>query len=462
MTSNGNTLISTFTLPENSLGLGIMSINVDDFNSCKITPDSPVAVEKKIERPDNMVQWIEMSDVVFSNSMLMRAESQMRNRVIGALSDWGGASTYVFGGSVRRSILSDHTIEYNKELQSRLADGSYHEYKLSPDHFLPLGTDLDVYITNPKNAHSCIQDLQVYMQKVLIGCKVVSCPADAFYVCSRMLVKTLPHPIAPIIRIKLDLVLEGIQCLFPDFSCNQVCVSTSTSSLGMFAPLGMDPWWTAKDTLEKCLQNSPCVPYTGSILGGKMDTTRRAIKGIKAQIAEKTGYVLLFSYRRWAQERRRMKRRTHLKNYSTYVQQIVSMRLPKLLADGFSIRGFHPKITDEGEFCCPEGGNATWIPKVQIGSSNVSPDVMPRPVAPEVHTGRGRGQGKGRGGGRGQGKGRGHGHGEYKHRDSDNDSDSDSDCDCDDDSDGEGDEDVMAYYWCDGCLEWHDIVTFLL
>ena len=98
-------------------------------------------------------RWLRKKDIRFTKSMLMLAESKMRNQAIRALNGWEGASTFVFGGSIRKTILSESTIERDVELQTRLAQDNYQEMNLSDDHFLPLCTDLDVYITDPKDVH---------------------------------------------------------------------------------------------------------------------------------------------------------------------------------------------------------------------------------------------------------------------------------------------------------------------
>jgi hypothetical protein len=136
----------------------------------------------------------------------------------------------------------------------------------------------------------------------------------------------------------------------------------------------------------------------------------------------------------------RMKRRRDTKTYSTYVETIVSMRLLKLLNDGFTVDGFHPRISSDQEFCCKQGGNTT---PVRISSSDIPPEVMPGPIA--AH---------GKGGGRGRGN-----------SDSDSDDkyeDDYKDEDKDEDDDEQEDDNIRPYYWCIGCLHWHEIVTFLL
>jgi hypothetical protein len=412
----------------------------------------------KMEVTNNKIQWTRKSDIKISPGMLMSGESWLRNRIVRVLSGWDGASTCVFGGSIRRTILSEHTIDNNEELQSRLADDSYHDLDLSSDHFLPLGTDLDVYISHPKNVQTCIDDLRTYLQRAMVGCTILSYRAS--YACTRVLVKTLPHGIGPHIQIKLDLVMDGERSLFPDFSCNQLCVSTSTLALSVFSPLGMDKWWESNQILEECV-GTPFGGYSSSILGGKHDKMRRALECIERQIVHKVGNVLLFSYRRWTQERLRMRRRRDNKSYSAYVETIVNMLLLKLLKDGFTVNGFHPTITSDYEFCCQQSGYKTPISLVQICSSYIPPVVMPGAIT-------------GHWKGRGQGKGCGRGHGRFC---SDCDSDTESDNkyeykteeeykdeykDQDKDEDAEQDDDIRPYYWCIGCSEWHEIVTFLL
>jgi hypothetical protein len=66
-------------------------------------------------------------------------------------------------GSIRKTILGDHTINNNTELQTRIENGTYHDLDLSPDHFLSLGTDLDVYIADPSHPVTCIHDLHIYL-----------------------------------------------------------------------------------------------------------------------------------------------------------------------------------------------------------------------------------------------------------------------------------------------------------
>ena len=364
-----------------------------------------------------------MKDLNFSKSVRLLAESKMRNQAIKALSRWDGASTCVFGGSIRRTILSENSIQEDQELLDRLDQDSYQEYNLSPDHFLPLGTDLDVYITNPRNVDTCLQDLTVHMEQAMKGYGLVLRVPNERYACTRMWIRTHHHPIAPVIQIQLDLVMEGVRCFFPDFSCNQLCVSTTkTVSLGrlsMFHPRGMVPWW------ESCLFVEEYLPprrSSSSLLGGTNDQMRRSTKWIRARIRDKSGSVLVFSYRRWVQERRRLEQRIGPETYSAYVETIVSMRLMKLLADGFTVDGFHPIITPDLEFRCREAGQTTSISAVQIGSS-IRPDSMPRPITRVSRARVSRD------------------HGQDEDEDGDEDEDEDGDGDDDDEEDDECDDD---------------------
>ena len=186
----------------------------------------------------------------------------------------------------------------------------------------------------------------------------------------------------------------------------------------------MVPWWESCPFVEECL---PPRRSSSSLLGGTNDQMRRSTKWIRARIRDKSASVLVFSYRRWVQERRRLEQRIGPETYSAYVETIVGMRLLKLLADGFTVDGFHPIITPDREFRCREAGQTTSISAVQIGSS-IRPDSMPRPITrvslARVSLAR-------------------------------------VSLDHGQDEDEDEDEDVKPYYWCDGCTQWHDIVTLL-
>ena len=69
------------------------------------------------------LHWIRKSDYVYTTSMLSLAQSKMRNTIIRLLGNWDGdcgASTFVFGGSVRKAIVSEFAIQNNAELQQGL------------------------------------------------------------------------------------------------------------------------------------------------------------------------------------------------------------------------------------------------------------------------------------------------------------------------------------------------------
>jgi hypothetical protein len=161
-----------------------------------------------------------------------------------------------------------------------------------------------------------------------------------------------------------------------------------------------------------------------------------------------------------------MKRQRDRKRYSAYVETIVNMRLLKLLKDGFTVDGFHPTITSDHEFRCIQRGHSTPISSVRISSSDIPPVVMPRQ---SKGCGRGQGKGCGRGQGKGCGRGRGRGRGsdtdsegEYRSEEEYKDEEEEEEEDKDEDEDEEEDDDIRPYYWCIGCSEWHEIVTFLL
>lgn len=363
---------------------------------------------------DQNLQWVCKMDAPFTTSLLMLAQAKMRKNTLDALSTWTGGTTCVFGGSVRKAILSEFTIQNNKELQYRLADGTFRECVLSPDHFTPLDTDLDIYITEPVNrATTCLQGLQTHLQHVLHDYVVVLVPHDATG--TRLWIKTHPHPIAQTIKIQLDLVLNGTSSLFPDFACNQLCLlTTATSVLDVFNPSNMfPPWWTSVPVMQKCLSSS-FAPFSLSILGGAQDTRRRTIDTIKDQIQKKMTHVLVFSFSRWAWERHRLHQRVDRTTYSAYVGRIVCTRLLKVLNDGFHVEGFQPQITAEQTFVC-KGGHSTQICSVQI-QSTAHPEVVLRPGELGEEGG----------------------------------------------EDVEDGKHVKPYYWCVGCSLWHEIMEILV
>jgi hypothetical protein len=69
----------------------------------------------KMQMDQDDIRWLRATDIKFSTSMIMLAQSKMRNQAIHALSKWDGASTCVFGGSIRRTILSEHTIKNDED-----------------------------------------------------------------------------------------------------------------------------------------------------------------------------------------------------------------------------------------------------------------------------------------------------------------------------------------------------------
>jgi hypothetical protein len=285
-----------------------------------------------------------------------------------------------------------------------LDDNTYLDYALTPDHFLPPGTDLDIYITEPVHPQTCLQDLHSYLRDALPGYSIVARPTQ--YACTRLWISTAPHPIAPVVRIQLDLVMAGERTMFPDFTSNTGSVDTKTGALSVLCPPGMDPWWDSLRHQCLCLSLPPHVP--ASILAGSRDLLRRATDGIKAQIQAKKSHVLLFSFARWSAERARLQEPRSRRAYSAYVSSIVSGRLPKLLAAGFVVDGFRPGLSAVGDFDC--GEHTTDIRHVRIGSSATPGSMVLQEEEEE-----------------------------------------------------EQDEDeVKPYYWCGGCEEWHEIAQFLL
>jgi len=392
------------------------------------------------------VQWMTKADRCRTPtpSEEMSAESQMRNEALSALLSWEGATTSVFGGSIRKQLLSEYTIQHNDGLHEHLDRGTYHNYQLSADHFPSLHTDLDVYITNPVDADTCLQDLCVHMKHVMSEYVVVLRNTSENYACTRLWIDTHRHPLAPRVRIQLDLVIAGAGSLFPDFSSNQLCVSTSRVSYGemsMFSPPGMPHWWTCGDVAERCLLPYPSAAcswsnrtLTRSILGGAHDRRCYTINAIKDQIHNKYTHVLVFSFFRWAQERQRMHQQADVRVYSSYVSAIVRIRLVKLLGEGYTVGGFLHRFNGDGKHIeCREGEHKTDLRSVVIRSTGQPAYRLPPPQADEVSL-----------------------PGRYSEEDTSDDEDGDSDI---------GSEDAtqpIPLYWCHGCRVWHELLEVLL
>jgi len=368
------------------------------------------------------VRWVRQADVLVTANMRSMAQQHMKTHIIRMLCTWDTAPTVVFGGSIRRAILSEYTIQKDKELLHRLSDGTYSQYVLSNDHFIPLDTDLDVYIqARPDQTQSCVQSLMDHMTTHLRGYNVCLRTREDGYPCARLRISTFPHPLAPVIHVDLDVVVEGTKCgLYPDFTPNQLCVSTSALTVGELSLFrhdrAGDPWWSSNYDVERCLEFTR--PYNRSILGGSMNLDRQIVEVIKAQIQNKVGHVLLYSFRRWSCVQQRTGQPFDLKTYTQYVAKIVGYRLLKLLSDGFEIVGFKPHVVDLN-FVCEEQGFATPIESLQIESTSDRTTLL-RGNDPD-----------------------------------DDDDDCSSSCE-------ENPEAVSSYYWCVGCSAWHSLVDFVL
>jgi hypothetical protein len=404
------------------------------------------------------VYWFRTKDLTVSKSAIMLAQSRMRNEALQVLSTFGGATTSVFGGSVCKTILSEYAIGQNDELQQRLQlrDHSYHDLPLTQDHFPPIDMDLDVYIADPKNVSTCISDLQTHLQDNLPDYMIVLRPPDENYACVRIWIDTRHHPlISNVVRIQLDIVMDGTHALFPDFTCSQLRVHTSGSLRGemsLFHPPGMTQWWTSTHR-ERMLSLNPRSSQALSLLGGSRDMHRSAIEAIIAQIQRKLCHALIFSFRRWSNERKRKNQSSTRNAYSVYVGVIVRLRLQKLLHAGFKVEGFLPSVAAGGQFVCTQGDCPTPLRSVLI-SSSAFPEAMSPPgkglrFRDDTDTD--------------------HDTDHKTDHDTDHDTDQDTDHDTDQDTDHDTDTDtdtvedpVKPYYWCDGCALWHEVVALLL
>jgi hypothetical protein len=400
----------------------------------------------KVYQKSIMLRWLRTPDVRYTESMTRLGQSRLRDRCLQMLSTWEDAETIVFGGSVRQCIVSEYTIRHNEELQRRLCDGSYGQLELSQDHFPALGMDLDVYIPRPANVEVCLQSLLLHMSMNLEEYTIKVRACNERYACTRVWVRSNAHPVAPMICVQLDLVFGGQSFVIPDYTSNQLGVTTNAGQLSVFtAPDTESPWWKSSRITEGYL-HIPHPDRTSSLLAGSQDMLRRTTDWIKEQIEQKSTHLLLFSYSLWAQARLRSGLRPGRKNYTDYVVPLVTQRLAKLIRAGFEVQGFHPSIgmSQGGTFVCDEGGYSTLLKDVKIGSVTLAEAPMLAPPTPAPRGGKGDNRNR-------SGVGRGKGIYAVQPVTSDEGNLHDEEMG-----------DVIPWYWCLGCRTWHEVAEFLL
>ena len=391
---------------------------------------------------NDQVKWCRNERHQSDTNSLSKAEFTMRNKIVTCLSGWREAQLFAFGGTPRRSILSQHLIDTNPVLIAKLDAGEDPgDVRLPKDTFVPPGTDLDIYMSSkPDSVVVHLDSIVAWLKKKLSMYDISLRASTPHYTCHRVWVRTHPHPLAPVIRVQLDIV-TGEGTLFPDFTCNQLGVNLRTGELSVFCPTMMvNPWCAYRYDLERIMQ-LPEEKHVESILGGAHDLRARAVVAIKEDIKKKIARVLLFSFKRWFENRACANEVATMDYYLTYVDTIVKHRLCKLLEDGFVITGFKSPIIDNS-FVCTESGHLTPIRTMQIRCALESGDLVG--VSRDVHEAKGGTDENNPG------------------FSEDEDTDKDEDKDENRDTDEDDDEDTKPVFWCKGCGLYHDLVEWVL
>jgi hypothetical protein len=303
-------------------------------------------------------RWGRKSEHVLDDECVSKAQHKLREKIVNRLRTWEygtkSVKLFIFGGLVSKTILSNHLIRNNMELQAALDaedEDTLSNIPLPVSAFITLDTDMDLYIADLNNLNvkthtdSIIRFLQEELPELayFYRPKGGSCPFGSIRVC------TWPHPLASLVSFSID-IITGSFPLLPDFSSNQLAVDLQTGNIGIFQPLQTkNPWWVNSDSLCRALQ-IPQMDHCSNFLCGELSMNHKATTAIIAATKSMSTTVILFSFARWSREYDNVAINATVGKYLEYVYHIRHCG-QKLMEDGFAIHGFEQRMTCNGMFC---------------------------------------------------------------------------------------------------------------
>jgi glutaredoxin-related protein len=335
--------------------------NVLNQNAASEAHAPTAAFEKIPER------WCTSTKHAFDLNDVSKVHFLQRQRMVECLHKFSrlpdSPTLLIFGGLVRRSVVSNHMIQNNQELQRQLqATRGFHsgenlsKIDLSRGTLIPWSTDIDVTV---KNCHHIkmddfMQTVSYFFKDELHDLEISVRKPHGEYNCHTLFASTHSHPLAPKIKVSMDVVFDN-RSYFPDFTSNQLCINVlswqcSVMSCGSpYSRISKPWWWTIEQIYTSMQLGEP--PLRQPILTGGCDVASQATALIQEQVKNMTSFVLLYSFARWRRLRQECGEDASVQEYTNYVYKIVEFRLPKLLHDGFTVHGFEPNVDSCGLEC---------------------------------------------------------------------------------------------------------------
>lgn len=331
-----------------------MKQNISSSHKSQVQGVSIICLD---EAEKESTHWISDIKSKFSDNVISKATHLMRNKLTDIVMqlDLHGPKAVLFGGLVRRSILSSSLIKkhlgdkLDSEEDRHVQWAAIESVKVPIDTFVDLKADIDIYIdTHDTNiVGALVESIKEASYDVRIVNKVHN-----YGGCTRLNVRTHAHPLAPHICVQVDVVTpyssEGP--MFPDFTCNQLAVSTE-GELQIFKTSSMPSnlWWNVQH-YDKFVSSEN--KTTGSsFAAGELDERFSVIEDIRAQVKRKEGHVLMYKFLAWSECRAENNVSSSRSDYLKYVSKIVCYRLPRLMVGDWKLLGFACELAPDGLRC---------------------------------------------------------------------------------------------------------------
>ena len=320
---------------------------------------------KEDEKENESVHWISDARGRFSNNVISKGIHTMREHIIRTIRkvELGGPDVVLFGGLVRRSILSSSLIK--KYIGDKLNETEYKKkdrtvkwaeiesFELPVDTFVSVDADVDIYIdkVQDRNDENIVTNLVESIKNESYDVGIVD-GFENYGGCTRVKVRTHNHPLAPRLNVNLDIVTRNSSKgpVFPDFTCNQLAV-TMEGELQLFKVSSMPYiiWWEVPHIDKFVPIENDTTGY--SFAAGELDKKFFIIRNLRAQVERKEGHVLMYKFTAWSECRSDNNVSSSRSEYLKYVLKLVCYRLPKLLFDDWKIFGFACELVHEGLRC---------------------------------------------------------------------------------------------------------------
>jgi hypothetical protein len=213
--------------------------------------------------------------------------------------------------------------------------------KLQGDVFVPVGTDIDIYIEGIE-----VTERDDFMKRFIERVSFISgypfmSNYRSPYCRDRFLFHTGKHPLVQQISVGLDVCMtSGL----PDADVNQIVINANDGTIQLgrgYEETFPYKWW---DVYE-------CEPTELSFFAGAEDRRRSALKKVIENIKCKKSTLILLPYRTWKENATSIGISSRLKMYSSYVGSLINYRMMKLIDDGFQVSGLACKVEDKCIVC---------------------------------------------------------------------------------------------------------------